>query len=131
MITMARKRIASDWAIHPGELLGEELEARGLTQKALADALGRPARTVNEIIRGKKAITAETAVQLEAALGTPAYLWIGLQSEYELIRAQQKPGVLDGVRALADGEQRPVGVSRGPRAAVRPRRAAAAARARS
>ena len=78
----------SDLAIHPGELLAEELEARGLTQKALANAMGRPAQVINEIIRGRKAITAETAIQLERALGTSARFWLNLQSMYDLARAR-------------------------------------------
>jgi HTH-type transcriptional regulator/antitoxin HigA len=81
--------IESDLAIHPGELLGEELEARGMTQRALAGAMGRPVQAVNEIIRGKKAITAATALQLEQVLGTPAYIWVNLQGDYDLYRARQ------------------------------------------
>jgi addiction module HigA family antidote len=59
----------SNLAVHSGELLGEELEARGLTQKALAEAMGRPVQAVNEIVRGRKAITARSAIQLDEALG--------------------------------------------------------------
>ncbi len=54
-----------DMAIPPGEYLAEEIEARGITQKKLASSKGRPANAINEIINGKKAITAETALQLE------------------------------------------------------------------
>src|SRR5262245_12234091 len=79
----------SDLAIHPGELLGEEIEIRGLTQKALADAMGRPAQVVNEIVRGRKAITAGTAIQLEHALGVSARFWMNLQSAYDLARARE------------------------------------------
>lgn len=79
----------SDLAIHPGELLAEEIEERGLTQKALAEAMGRPAQVVNEIIRGRKAITAETAIQLEHALGPSARFWLNLQSMYDLTRARE------------------------------------------
>lgn len=79
----------SDLAVHPGELLAEELEARGLTQKDLAAIMERPAQAVNEIVRGKKAITADTALQLEAALGTPATFWLNLQSQYDLALARR------------------------------------------
>jgi HTH-type transcriptional regulator/antitoxin HigA len=82
--------IESDWAIHPGEFLGEEIVARGMTQKALAEALGRPPQAINEIIRGRKAITADTAVGLERVLGTPAYGWLRSQAAYELVRARQR-----------------------------------------
>src|SRR6185312_2127178 len=81
--------LESDWPIHPGELLGEELEVRGMTQKALAEALGRPAQAVNEIIRGKKSITAETALGLERVLGSPAYLWLRLQADHDLALARE------------------------------------------
>ncbi|MCY4639451.1 MAG: HigA family addiction module antitoxin [Chloroflexi bacterium] len=81
--------LESDLAIHPGELLAEELESRGMTQRALAEAMGRPPQVINEIVRGRKAITAATAIQLEEVLGTSARLWLGLQATYELIRARQ------------------------------------------
>ena len=86
-------RAESDLAVHPGELLAEELEVREMTQRALAEAMGRPVQVVNEIVRGKKAITAETAVQLEEALGISAHLWMNLQSAYELqlARAAHRP----------------------------------------
>lgn len=51
--------------------------------------MGRPVQVINEIVRGKKAITAEMAVQLEAALKVPAHLWLNMQSSYELKRARQ------------------------------------------
>jgi len=75
--------------MHPGELLAEEIEVRGMTQKALAEAIGRPPQVVNEIVRGKKAITAETAIQLEEALRIPAHLWLNLQTKHDLTLARQ------------------------------------------
>lgn len=83
------KRIDSDLAIHPGEMLAEEIEARGMTQKALAQAMGRPPQLVNEIVHGKKTITADTALQLERALDIPAYLWLAKQSRYDLVLARR------------------------------------------
>ena len=62
---------------HPGSLLAEELEVRDMSQRELARRIGRPFQVVNEIVRGRKAITAETALQLEAEFGTRAYLWLG------------------------------------------------------
>ncbi len=79
----------SDLATHPGELLAEELEVRGMTQKALAVAMQRPAQAVNEIVRGKKAITADTAVELEEVLGVSAQFWLGLQTRYDLVLARR------------------------------------------
>ena len=75
---------------HPGWLLAEELEVRGMSQRELARRIGRPFQVVNEIVRGRKSITAETALQLEAEFGTRAYIWLGLQSKYDLYVAKQK-----------------------------------------
>lgn len=70
----------------PGELLKEELEARGWTQADLALILDRPPRLVNEIINAKRAITPETAHGLGLALGTSAQLWMNLETAYQLSR---------------------------------------------
>ncbi len=78
----------SDLAIPPGELLGDELRARGLTQTKFARQIGRPIQAVNEIIHGKKAITPETALQIEEALGIEAELWLGLEATYRLTLAR-------------------------------------------
>jgi addiction module HigA family antidote len=80
----------SDMAIHPGELLAEELETRSLSQSALARQMGRPVQAINEIIRERKSVTAETAVGLEAALGIDARIWMSLQSQYDIVMARQK-----------------------------------------
>ncbi|MBE0479684.1 MAG: HigA family addiction module antidote protein [Dehalococcoidia bacterium] len=68
----------------PGDFIREELEARGWTQDDLAEILGRPLRTVNEIITGKRGITPETAKGLGQAFGTSAQLWMNLESAYRL-----------------------------------------------
>ena len=65
-------RIWSDTAIPPGTYLGEELAARDMSQKELAERMGRPPQVINEIIKGKKAITEETALELERVLSTKA-----------------------------------------------------------
>ena len=71
MHIMATEQIRSDLPIPPGELLAETLEASGLSQAELARRMGRPAQAINEIVRGAKEITAETAIQLERVLGVP------------------------------------------------------------
>jgi len=72
----------------PGEFIREEMSARGWRQKDLAAVLGRPLQAVNEIINGKKRITAQTAKELGAAFGTSPELWINLQTAYELANAK-------------------------------------------
>jgi HTH-type transcriptional regulator/antitoxin HigA len=77
-----------DVAIPPGEYLSEEIVARGITQKELARRMGRPVNAINEIINGKKAITAETALQLEGVMPEiPARFWLNLETDYQLTRA--------------------------------------------
>jgi HTH-type transcriptional regulator / antitoxin HigA len=77
-----------DVAIPPGEYLAEEIEARGISQKELAKRMGRPINAINEIINGKKAITAETALQLEKVmLEIPARFWLNLETDYQLTKA--------------------------------------------
>lgn len=75
-------------AVHPGEILRDELEARQLTQVDLAARMARPLQVVNDIVREKKGISAQTARDLEIVLGTPAHVWTNLQSSYELTRAR-------------------------------------------
>lgn len=72
----------------PGELLREELDARGWTQADLAEVLGRPVRLVHELLAAKRAITPETAQGLADALGTSAEFWMNLESQYQLARAR-------------------------------------------
>lgn len=80
----------SDLAIHAGEFLEETLEAIGMTQAELANRLGRPLQAINEIIKGKKSITSTTALELEDVLGIPSHIWIGLESEYQIVMAKQE-----------------------------------------
>jgi len=77
-----------DVAIPPGEYLAEEIEARGISQTELARRMGRPLNAVNEIIKGKKSITADTALQLEEVmLEIPARFWLNLETDYQLTKA--------------------------------------------
>ena len=76
-------------AIPPGESVQEELTARGWTQRALARKMGRPIQAVNEIIKGRRQITAETALALADVFGTSAEMWLGLESRYRLHLARQ------------------------------------------
>lgn len=79
----------------PGEILLEEfLEPLGISQNALARATGVPPRGINEIVLGKRGITADTAVRLAAALGTSERFWLGLQADDELEQAHRALGDL-------------------------------------
>lgn len=71
-----------DYAVPPGETLLETIEALGLSQADLAQRMGRPPKTINEIIKGKAAITADTALQLEHVLQIPASFWNNAEQNY-------------------------------------------------
>ncbi len=71
--------------IHPGEVLLEEfLKPMGISQNHLAMKIGVPARRINEIVLGKRRITADTALRLAQYFGTSAKFWLGLQMDYDL-----------------------------------------------
>jgi addiction module HigA family antidote len=77
--------------IHPGEILREEfMTPHGLSQNALARALGVPPRRINEIVLEKRGITADTALRLARFFNTTAELWTGLQADYDLRLARSK-----------------------------------------
>lgn len=88
MVTNKGSRVWSDLAIPPGELLREELDEIGMTQQQLAIRTGRPAQVINEIIRGKKQITQDTALEFEKVLGIPAHIWVNLEADYQLTSAR-------------------------------------------
>jgi HTH-type transcriptional regulator/antitoxin HigA len=85
---MATERVWPDVAIPPGDVLAEELEARGLTQSRLAKLMRRPLQAINEIVWGRKRITGDTALGLAEVLGTSAELWMRLEADYELNKAR-------------------------------------------
>ncbi len=71
--------------IHPGEILLEDfVEGFGITQHKLAVSIGVPPRRINEIVHGKRGITADTAIRLARYFGTSEEFWMNLQSHYEL-----------------------------------------------
>jgi len=76
--------------IHPGEVLFEEfLKPLDISQNKLARAMGVPPRRINEIVHGKRAVTADTAIRLARALGTSEQFWMGLQADYDLEEARE------------------------------------------
>ncbi|GHF61584.1 addiction module HigA family antidote [Amycolatopsis bartoniae] len=88
--------------IHPGEILAEEfLAPLGLTQHKLATRLHVPPRRINEIVHGKRAITADTALRLARFFGTTAQFWVALQARYDLEREHDHLGsALDEIQPL-------------------------------
>lgn len=89
-MTINPTAIHSDIAIPPGEYLEEIIEDLGMTKEELARRMNRPAPKLSPIFKGEKAITPDTAIQIEKVLGVPAHIWTGLEAEYRLILARQE-----------------------------------------
>lgn len=87
---MTDNHVYSDLAIPPGEYLEEVLSELGMTKQELASRMNRPAVKLNAIYKGKKAITGDTALQLEQVLGVPAHIWTGLEATYRLALARNR-----------------------------------------
>lgn len=89
--------------IHPGEILLEEfLKPMDISQNGLARAIGVSPRRINEIVLGKRSISADTALRLAKALGTSVQFWMGLQDEYALREARAAiASQLDSIQRLA------------------------------
>ena len=78
--------------IHPGEILADELEFLGISAASLARTLRVPTNRVTQVLAGKRAITADTALRLGQWFGTGPELWLNLQTAYELRLAEQTVG---------------------------------------
>lgn len=89
---------------HPGEMLKDELQARGMSQRKFAGLIGMSYTLLNEILNGKRQITTEYALKIEAATGIDARIWIGLQSDYNIETAQRDnkfAAILEQIRKAA------------------------------
>ena len=79
--------------VHPGEVLQDEfLKPMNLSQNRLAINIGVDARRINEIVLGKRRVTADTSLRLSRFFGNSAQFWMGLQSDYDLDVAEDKLG---------------------------------------
>lgn len=83
-----KKRMAP---IHPGEILGEDfLKPLGMSEYRLAKDIGVPALRINQIVKGKRAITPDTAMRLGRYFGTSAEFWVNMQAHYDLEEARDR-----------------------------------------
>jgi addiction module HigA family antidote len=96
-------------AIHPGEILAEELAAVGVTPTELARQLKVPANRITQIIQGKRSLSGDTALRLGHWFGTTGQFWLNLQSAYDIRIAAQEAGAEIArlpVRSGREGRQR-------------------------
>lgn len=90
--------------VHPGELVKEELEARGISQRKFASVIDCSYTVFNEILNCKRPMTTDYALRIEAALGIKAYMLVNMQSEYNIQTARKDShfsSVLNKIRAAA------------------------------
>lgn len=89
---ITRTRKLAGPVLHPGEFLKDELAARRLSAHALSLALRLPASRIGDIVRGRRAVTPETALRLARFFGGSAEIWLRLQAAYDLAKAEREVG---------------------------------------
>ncbi|MCQ2220150.1 MAG: HigA family addiction module antitoxin [Prevotella sp.] len=87
-------------ATHPGEVLKDEVDERGLSQKELAERIGMSYKAMNDILNERRPVTTETAMLFEAALGIPANVLLNLQTDYNIHMAKQNKSFLDRLSSI-------------------------------
>ena len=85
---------------HPGEVLKDEIEYRGITQRRLAESMGLAYSVVNEILNARRPITAKTALRFEAALGVPADSLMYLQTKYNMQTARSDKSLINSLKTI-------------------------------
>ncbi len=88
------------FATHPGEVLKDEIEERGISQRKLAQNMGLTYSVVNEILNGRRPLTAKTALMFEAALDVPADSLMYLQTKYNLQTARSDSSLLNTLKEI-------------------------------
>lgn len=85
---------------HPGEVLKDELEYRGISQRALAKEIGISYSAFNEMLNGKRSLTPELAMMMEAALGVEAVPLLAMQNEYDMLMAERDDSFMEKLKQI-------------------------------
>lgn len=85
---------------HPGEVLKEELEFRGISQRGLARQLGISYSVLNEVLNGKRSLSPELALMMEAVLGVDAAPLLAMQNEYDMLMAERNPSFIEKLNQI-------------------------------
>ena len=85
---------------HPGEVLKDELDYRGISQRALARDMGMSYSVLNEVLNGKRALNTELAMMLEAALGVDAAPLLAMQNEYNMMMAERNETFMEKLKSI-------------------------------
>ena len=101
MATAQETSFQPNWAIHPGEMLEEYLETLGVSQAEFARSADLTPKLVNTILKRHNPVESDTALALERVTGTKAYIWMGLQKEWELQLLVGVVGMVTGICMMA------------------------------
>ncbi|MCQ2256740.1 MAG: HigA family addiction module antitoxin [Bacteroidaceae bacterium] len=97
---MIANNLTPFYVTHPGEVLKDEVECRGISQRALADQIGMSYKALNEILNERRPVTIETAMLFEAALGISAKTLLNLQMEYNMSQVRRNKTFLDRLSSI-------------------------------
>lgn len=98
--TMIANNLEPVYLTHPGEVLKDELEARGISQRQLAVCIGMPASQLNEMLKAKRALSAEMALLIGKALDLDPAPLLALQTKYNLLTAKRDKSILDRLKEI-------------------------------
>lgn len=101
---MIANNLTPSESIHPGEMIKDEIEYRGLSQRKLAEQMGISPTLLNDILNGKRSVSTEYALLFEAALGIDAEIWLRQQGRYDMQKAKSNKSFLErlaNIRKLA------------------------------
>ncbi len=85
---------------HPGEVLKDELEYRGISQRGLAKEIGISYSSFNEMLNGKRSLSTELAMMMEAALGVDAAPLLAMQNEYDMLMAERDDSFMEKLKQI-------------------------------
>lgn len=90
----------SDIPIHPGEMLKDELDARGIAVESFAGMIDCGGQEIADIVEGRAPLTAPVALKIEAATGIKAYIWVNLQKDYDMETAHKDSKLMAALRKI-------------------------------
>lgn len=97
---MVANTLESYYTTHPGEVLKDEVEYRGISQKELAEKMGMPYKSLNDILNERRPLTTETAMLFEAALGINAQTLLAMQMDYNIAQAKKNKTFLSRLMSI-------------------------------
>ncbi len=98
--TMIANNITPFYPTHPGEVIKDEIEYRGISQKQLSQSMGMPYKALNDILNERRPVTTESAILFEAALDISAETLLNMQVQYNLVQAKRNPTLISRLSSI-------------------------------